>query len=86
MPTRNAQLVALIHFMTGKGNEITFSRERHNRLPEPHQQGLAELVAAGMLVKREEQKGKFIIYTSTAAIGCPIRDFEPMKPKESWEF
>lgn len=84
MISREAQIVALIHFATGRSNEVTFGRKRFEKLPDQHLRGLAELEAAGMIFKTE--KSDRIIYVSRQEIGCPIRDFREINEEEAWIF
>lgn len=81
--SREAQLVALIHFPAGQFSSVSFGKERYIRLPDQHLRGLAELTAAGMLQKKVTFEGWD--YTATEAMGVPLRDFERMNVKETYE-
>lgn len=82
--SRNAQLVALTHFASGVNNEVTFSQKRFAGLPTQHNEGLAELVAAGMVIRTENKN--IVVFAASPTIGCPFADFEAMKREESWSF
>lgn len=80
--SRGAQLVALTHFLTGAGNEVTFSAKRVSQLDPRHRAGLDELEQNGMVeVKRSVRT---TTYTSTAAIGYPLGDVAKYEESESY--
>lgn len=82
--SRNAQLVALIHFPTGGGNSVLFSVKRHKELPQQHREGLQDLLTHKMI--RVKSTRSTIEYSSLNSIGFPMKDFKPMLQSESWTF
>lgn len=80
--SRDAQVAALTFFLTGKDNEVTFSKEKHVRLHPKFMSGLGELIGAGMVECHEHKS--IINYTALDAIGHPMGDVPGLREDEAY--
>lgn len=80
--SREAQLVALTHFISGRGNEVFFSNQKHAQLNPRWMSGMGDLIADGMVKVTKSKMG--VTYTSLERIGVPLRDIQGMREDEAY--